>query len=150
MTVLFVCTANICRSPMAEAIFDALVSDAGMMHESHSAGTAALVGEPIAPHAREALEEVGVYADGHRARQVEATMLEEADLVLAMTPRHVETLRRISAVPPEKIRTLIGYARGTPDLEGIPDPYGQSMAAYRASVREIFGCVDRVVSKLKA
>ncbi|MDP9485751.1 MAG: low molecular weight phosphatase family protein [Actinomycetota bacterium] len=147
--VLFVCTANICRSPIAEAIFDALASDKGIPYESHSAGTAALVGEPIAPHARAALEEVGVYTDGHRARQVDAAMLEEADLVLAMTPRHVETLRRISTVPPEKIRTLIGYANGTPDLEGIPDPYGQTMAAYRASVRQIFECVDRLVSKLK-
>lgn len=96
------------------------------------------------------MEEVGVYTDGHHARQVDASMLEEAGLVLAMTPRHGETLRRISAVPPEKIRTLIGYARGAPDLEGILAPYGQSMAAYRAPVREIFGCVDRLVSKLKA
>ena len=147
--VLFVCTANICRSPMAEAIFDALISDRGMPYQSHSAGTAALVGEPIAPYARTALEEVGVYAEGHRARQVEPAMLEEADLVLAMTPRHVSTLRRISTVPPDKIRTLIGYAKAAPDVEGVPDPYGQSMVAYRASVREIFGWVDNVVSRLK-
>ena len=147
--VLFICTANVCRSPMAEAIFDALISDMGLPYETHSAGTAALVGEPIAPYARTALEEVGVYADEHRARQVEPAMLEEADLVLAMTPRHVETLRRISRVPPDKIRTLIGYAKGAPDVEGIPDPYGQSIAAYRASVRQIFECVHPLVTRLK-
>jgi protein-tyrosine phosphatase len=147
--VLFVCTANICRSPMAEAIFDALASDASIPCESSSAGTAALVGRPIAPHAREALDEVGVPSDGHRARQVNDAMLREADLVFAMTPRHVEAMRRISTVPPEKIRTLIGYANGAPDLEGIPDPYGQTMAAYRASARQIFEYVQRLVTRLK-
>ncbi len=134
---------------MAEAIFDALVSDMRLPHEAHSAGTAALVGEPIAPHASAALEEVGVYAGGHRARQVDAAMLEESDLVLGMTPRHVEALRRISTVPPEKIRTLIGYAEGVPDVEGIADPYGQSMAAFRGSVRRIFECLQRLVPRLE-
>ena len=149
MRVLFVCTANICRSPMAEAIFDALVSDRDMPYEARSAGTAALVGEPIAHHAGEALEEVGVYSAGHRARQVDAAMLEEADLVLAMTPRHASTLRRLSPSSAGKVHTLPGYAYGVPDDEGIADPYGQSMSAYRASVRRIFECMDLLVPRLQ-
>ncbi len=147
--VLFVCTANVCRSPMAEAIFNALIEDAGMPHTARSAGVAALRNEPMTPHAQAALEEVGVYADGHRARQVDEAMLEGADLVLAMTPRHVEKLRRLSATSSEKIHTLSGYVMGFSGREGIPDPYGHSMAAYRASVRQIFECVDLLAARLK-
>ncbi len=91
--VLFICTANICRSPMAEAIFNALAEDRGLDFRAESAGVAALKGKPIAPNASAALEEIGVYAGGHSARQVSAEMLEEADLVLTMTPRHVAELR---------------------------------------------------------
>ena len=143
------CTANICRSPMAEAIFNALVSDANMTHEATSAGVAALVGEPIAPGARAVLDEAGVHAGEHRARQVDRAMLEEADLVLAMTPLHVAALHHLAGGPSEKIRTLPGYAKDVPDAEGIADPYGMPISAYRASAREIFGYVDRVVHKLQ-
>lgn len=149
--VLFVCTANVCRSPMAEAIFNALTHDAGMPHTARSSGVAALEDEPLTPHARAALEEVGVYADEHRARQVDGAMLEGADLVLAMSPRHVEKLLGLSATSSGKIHTLPGYVGGggLAAEEGIPDPYGHSMAAYRASVRQIFGYVDLLVARLK-
>ena len=146
--VLFVCTANICRSPMAEAILNALASDMGMPVEARSAGTAALVGEPISPRAEAVLEEVGVYANGHRARQVDAAMLEEADLVLAMTPEHAATLRRLSPDSAERVHTLVEYACGAP--EGIADPYGQSIAVHRASVRRILECVQRLISRLRS
>jgi len=146
--ILFVCTANICRSPMAEAIFNALASDRGMPYEARSAGTAALVGEPMAPRAREVLEEIGVYPGEHRARQVDAVMLGGADLVLAMTPQHAATLRRVFAEESGKIHTLLGYAYATPETEGISDPYGQPISAYRASARRIIEAVDRVVPRL--
>jgi protein-tyrosine-phosphatase len=148
-TVLFVCRANICRSPMAEAIFNVLASDRSMPFEARSAGTAALVDEPMAPHAVAALEEVGVYADKHHARQVGTAMLEEADLVLAMTSQQAVALRRLSANSAEKVHPFLSYAYGVSDGEGIADPYRQSMAAYRASVRRIFQCVDRLMLRLK-
>jgi protein-tyrosine phosphatase len=147
--VLFVCTANICRSPMAEAVFSALVSDAGMPYEARSAGVAALVGEPMAPNAVAVLEEVGVYPGKHRARQVDEPMLQEADLVLAMTSKHVTALRRLPAGSSEKVRTLLGYTYDAPDLEGVSDPYGQSIVAYRASLRRIYETVEVLMARLK-
>lgn len=133
---------------MTEATFNALVSDISMPYQAQSAGVAALVGEPMAPNAVAALEEVGVYAGEHRARQVNETMFEEVDLVLAMTPRHVEKLRRSFAASPAKVQTLLGYVNDAPDREGISDPYGQSMATYRASLRRIYECVDLLVARL--
>src|SRR3954452_5993547 len=127
--LLFVCTANLCRSPMAEAIFNALAEDRGLSFRAESAGVAALEGEPAAPKASEALEEAGIYVAGHCARGVSETMIEEADLVLAMTPRHVAELRRLFRGSSHKVYSLPEYANCAPSEEGISDPYGCSMFA---------------------
>jgi protein-tyrosine phosphatase len=120
--VLFGCTANVCRSPMAEAIFDSPASEADLPWKARSAGVAALVGEPIAPRAEALLRELGVPTEGDRARQVDKTILEEADLVPAMSQQHAATLGRVFAGPSAKVHTLLGYARGVPTVEGIPNP----------------------------
>ncbi len=147
--VLFVCTANVCRSPMAEAIFNALAEERGLAWRAESAGVAALVDEDITPNARAALDEVGIYANEHRARQVGEEMLEEADLVLGMGPRHVATLRRRFGGFSERVYTLPEYALGAPPEEGIPDPYGQTMTAFRASVRQLLEYTEGLVGRLE-
>src|SRR5947209_2160587 len=107
--VLFVCTANICRSPMAEAMFNAHAEEKGLPYKADSGGVAALIDEDIAPNARIALEEVGIYAQTHHAKQVSENMLEEADLVLAMGPRHMVTLRKHFGGLVSKVYTLREY-----------------------------------------
>ena len=146
-TLLFVCTANICRSPMAEAIFNALAEDGNLPLRSESAGIAALEGRTMAPNAVAALEEAGIYPGFHRARRLGAAMVEEAELVLAMTPQHAATVRRLVENPGEGIDALPEYASGILG-EGIPDPYGLTMAAYRSTLRQIYEQVERVVGRL--
>lgn len=147
--VLFVCTANVCRSPMAEAIFNALAEERGLAWRAESAGVATLVDEDITPNARAALEEVGIYAGEHRARQVGEAMLKGADLVLVMGPRHVATLRRHFGGLSERVYTLPEYALGASPEEGIPDPYGQTMTAFRASVRQLLEYTEGLVGRLE-
>ena len=147
--LLFVCTANVCRSPMAEAIFNALAEERGLAWRAKSAGVAALVGEDITPNARAALDEVGIYANEHRARQVNEAMLEEADLVLAMGPRHVAALRERFGGLSERVYALPQYALGAPPEEGIPDPYGQTMTAFRASVRQLLEYTEALVGRFE-
>jgi protein-tyrosine phosphatase len=147
--VLFVCTANICRSPMAQAIFDALAGDGDLPFRAESAGTAALKGKTIAPNAIAALEEAGIYPGPHRARQVDEAMIEGAELVLAMTPQHAATLRRVGDNPARGIHALPEYAMGIMD-QGIPDPYGLTMHAYRSTLRQIYEHVELVVGRLDA
>ena len=144
--ILFVCTANVCRSPMAQAIFNALAEDKDLPFRAHSAGTAALGGEPMTPNAVAALEEVGIYPEAHRAQQVSAEMLGEAELVLAMSPRHAATLRRLRENSAHRVSVLPEYAAGV--TEGIPDPYGHTMSAYRSTLRQVYEYVERVVERL--
>jgi protein-tyrosine phosphatase len=148
--ILFVCTANICRSPMAAAMFNALAEERELAYRAESAGVAALTDEDIAPNARVALDEVGIYAEDHRARQVSDEMLDEADLVLAMgTAARGAALRRLVGGLRGKVCTLPQYALAASGEEGIPDPYGHTMTAYRASVRQILGCVEGLMERLE-
>jgi protein-tyrosine-phosphatase len=147
--VLFVCTANVCRSPMAQELFNALAEDEGLPFRAESAGTAALEGRPMAENALAALEEAGVYPrETHSARQVSAAMIEGAELVLAMTPQHAATLRRTGGGPPCGIHTLPEYTTGVAG-GGIADPHGLTMAAHRSTLRQLYEHVERVADRLR-
>lgn len=130
---------------MAEAIFNALIENEGLSFQARSAGTFAFTGRGLAPNARVALEEIGVYASDHRARQVSETLLEDADPVLTMSPRHVEELGQLYGDLSGKAYTLPEYAGG---VGGIPDPYGHSMFAYRACSRQLLECLDLLVKRI--
>ena len=147
--VLFVCTANVCRSPMAAAISNALADEQRVPWKATSAGVHALVGEGMAPPAVAALEEIGVYSGEHRARQVDPRMLQEADLVLTMTLNHADILRRLSPATSDRVHTLVAFADAKTEGEDVPDPYRQSMTAYRASVRQLLGYLEEVVRRTK-
>lgn len=146
--ILFVCTANICRSPMAEAIFNALAEDRGLGFRAESVGVRALKGEPMAPNARAALEEVGIYVKNHRARQASEATLEGGALVLAMSPRHVAELHRIFGDSFE-VHTLPTYVNSDSGDEGVADPYGSTMTAYRACARQLLEYVELLLDRLE-
>lgn len=93
---LFVCTSNLCRSPVAEAVFNDLARERGLEWRAESAELSALEGERIPKDVEASLAEVGFYAGEHRARKAQRRMVEGADLVLAMTPSQREKLARLS------------------------------------------------------
>jgi len=76
-------------------------------------------------------------------------MIEEAELVLAMTPQHVATVRQLGGDPPRGIHALPEHATGVAG-EGIPDPYGLTMAAHRSTLRQLYEHVGRVADRLEA
>jgi protein-tyrosine phosphatase len=148
MKVLFICTANVCRSPIAEAMFNALAEDRDLGFRAESAEVRVLKGEPVALNAGAALEEVGIYTEDHRARQVSETMLEGNILVLAMGPRYVEKLRRVFGDSFEA-HILPRYANSCSGREEVPDPYGSTMTAYRASARQLLEYVNLLFNRLQ-
>lgn len=97
--ILFVCTGNICRSPMAEAIARSIVEKYYPLHskmfEFSSAGIAALVDHPASTEAIHALKTKGINMTGHRGRAIESFVLEDYDLILTMENyqrRYIESL----------------------------------------------------------
>ncbi|WP_217247019.1 low molecular weight protein-tyrosine-phosphatase [Streptomyces sp. AC602_WCS936] len=126
--VCFVCTGNICRSPMAEAVFHARVADAGLdgLIEVDSAGTGGWhEGEGADPRTVDVLTENGYTLD-HTARQFQPSWFTRLDLVVALDAGHLRALRRLAPTEQDadKVRLLRSYdpAADRGDLD-VPDPY---------------------------
>ncbi len=145
--ILFVCRANVCRSPTAEAILNALAEDASLELRAESAGVAALEDCAMDAEARTALEDLGIYPGDHRPRQVTRTLVEKADLVLTMSPRQSAWILENFDVPSDKIHILPSYSDGTSGRESIADPHGQNARAYRAASRVIADHVSVIVDR---
>lgn len=109
-TVLTVCTGNICRSPAVERLLRAELG-AGSGIRVHSAGTGALVGEPIHHPVAGLLRELSVDADAHEARRITEAMVREADLVLALTREHRADVVELVPAAVRRTFTLREFAR---------------------------------------
>ena len=126
VSVLFVCTGNICRSPTAEAIFRKLADDAGLggAIRADSAGTHAYhVGEPPDPRAQAAAAKRGYDLSGLRARKVERDDFDRFDVILAMDREHHIILESMAPRPSgHKLRLMMSYANRFAEKD-VPDPY---------------------------
>ncbi len=140
--ILFVCTGNICRSPMAAALLRHKLAADGKADqvEVSSAGTWALVGRPASERGRIKRSERGIDMADHRARDVDAEMIRQADLVLTMTESHREAL--LVEFPEARDKTFL-LAEMVGRGYDIADPYGGSPEEYDACARELADLVER-------
>lgn len=120
--ILVVCTGNICRSPMAEALFRRALPDTVQLA---SAGVDALVGHVADALAQQVMQEHGYDLSAHRAQMLTQTMCQQADLILIMDAHQQHVLDALSPTDRGKIMRLGHWIQ-----RDIPDPYHQSREAF--------------------
>ncbi|HEX4121003.1 MAG TPA: ribose 5-phosphate isomerase B [Verrucomicrobiae bacterium] len=129
-TVLFVCTGNICRSPMAEGLFRHATRGRNDFHVM-SAGVGALEGQPPSLHAVRALKELGVDIGLQRSRMLTSDLVEQADYIFGMTHSHVDSINLLFPQAAEKTFLLREFDETLDEFEkDISDPIGGSYETY--------------------
>lgn len=148
--LLFVCTGNTCRSPMAEVIFNSLAEEKNLDWRAESAGVAAVGERPASENAVQAVAEIGLDLTMHSTRFLPAIDLNEYSLFVGLTEEHAEILKSIG-IPTDLVRVL--YRAPNVDNKydlrmDIVDPYGGDLNAYRQCRDDIVGAVKVLMTTL--
>ncbi len=142
MNILFVCTGNTCRSPMAAALFNKIAMERELPVRIESAGLFANNKEGASNEAVIAMKDYDIDLMGHQAKTITAELLEKSDLVLTMTASHKMMLEQYLG---DKVYTLMEFAGMDGD---IPDPYGGDIDEYKECAEKIYEALLKVADKI--
>lgn len=139
LRILFVCSGNTCRSPMAEVLARKLASDSGLERvEFSSAGTSTVLGLPASEGAQKTARSHGLSLDDHRSTPLSPELVERADRIFAMGPTHLHRVREMGG---EGKSALLGaFARpeqGPENHLAVPDPFGETEEVYEETFQTL-------------
>lgn len=146
--ILFVCTGNTCRSPMAAAIACRMLEERGWRHVTvQSAGIAANPGAPATGHAVHVAAEKRLDLGSHAAQVLTPQLVGWADLVLVMGPSHLAAVCELGGV--EKVALVTDFQDGDGFGAPIEDPYGGDEGAYRRAFDQLTAAIEAVLTRLE-
>jgi protein-tyrosine phosphatase len=148
-TILFVCTGNLCRSPMAAALLQARLSRDEARHDWQvgSAGVWTTDGRPASAYAIDEMAQRSIDLRVHRSRNVTRALMDEADLVLAMTQDHAEAL---TAAFPDQAHKVHLLSEVVGQRYDVSDPYGGSRLEYTYIAKELEGLIEAGYERIVA
>ncbi len=126
MEILFVCTGNTCRSPMAELYFNFCCQKLGAQSRAHSCGIATDDGLPISRNAALVMQSIDIDSSNFRSQMATDELIAQSDLIFTMTSSHKNALLRYFPQARNKISTLL------PNCD-VPDPFGGTFDIYMAT-----------------
>ncbi len=151
MKIMFVCTGNTCRSPMAEGLFIEIIRSKGMRSENFtvvSAGLMTIDGLKASEYSVKVLLDKGIDISGHLSKRLTVDMVKEADLILTMTLAHKTAVIQMSELANKKTFTLKEYAYCEDNHSDIGDPFGMDIDAYKECAEEILTALETTVKKI--
>lgn len=140
MKILFVCTGNTCRSPMAEGIMKELMKRRGVEDINiESAGVLATPGTPATELAIKVLEQMGIDIKNHKSRLISKDMINKSDIIFVMTSQHKQLFAQFDC----DMLYTIGEFIGT--NEEIKDPYGGSIETYQETAYQLYIAIEKIL-----
>ena len=149
MRILFVCTGNTCRSPMAAEIARRVAAERGLGNVTvASAGTGAFEGSAASDGALLVSMENGGDLSGHRSQPLTRALVDASDVVLVMGDKHLVRVEELGGAG--KSWLLTDYASHGGDIHSVSDPFGGDLETYRATYEELEAEIRRALDRLVA
>ena len=144
LRLLFVCTGNICRSPMAEVYAQAAGVERGRIIEARSGGVLGIIDKPADPLAVKVMGEINIDLEGHRSSGVTDEMMDWARYVLVMELHHAIKLRERFPAHEDKVLALANFG----GMSEVKDPIGGWRWKFRRCRADVIRCVDNFLNTL--